>query len=173
MMIEEKRLTPTELVLYFPDSLPLNGAYYYPPASNAATKETPDILISVFDSSLAAELLLTDSFLYLHAASPKVLSDLEALSLAELDDYTSGQTQQSAPLGNTAEKCRILLKVVVAPFLQKDGGDIEFVSFEKGIITVRFLGKCHGCPYAQRTLKERVEKNLIRYLPEVREVVLA
>ena len=69
----------------------------------------------------------------------------------------------------------------------KDLQDLEMISLAElddftGSITsinaptinsiVKFLGKCHGCPYAERTLKERVEKNLIRYLPEIKEVKL-
>ena len=66
----------------------------------------------------------------------------------------------------------MILKFIIAPFLNKDGGDIEFVSLSNNIVSVKFLGKCNGCPYAMRTLKERVEKNLIRYIPKIREAIL-
>lgn len=49
----------------------------------------------------------------------------------------------------------------IRPNLQADGGDIEFVSVnDSGVVTVRLTGACHGCPMAQMTLKNGVEKYL-------------
>lgn len=63
----------------------------------------------------------------------------------------------------------------IRPALMSDGGDLEFVSFDEGsgIVTVRFLGSCAGCPFAQMTLKRGVEKAVREAVPAVREVVLA
>ena len=49
----------------------------------------------------------------------------------------------------------------VRPMLQRDGGDVEFVSFdeEKGIVNVRLRGACGGCAGAQMTLKMVIEKS--------------
>lgn len=111
--------------------------------------------------------------MYLHSTEPGTAEDLETLALAEIDDYVPpADAVITAKEDYTETKIKIILKTIIAPFLQKDGGDIEFRSFDNGTAVVRFLGKCQGCPYAQRTLKERVEKNLIRWLPQVREVVL-
>ncbi|MBR5598946.1 MAG: NifU family protein [Alphaproteobacteria bacterium] len=73
---------------------------------------------------------------------------------------------------NMTHKITKILKLIIAPFLNKDGGDIEFSSYENNTVYVKFLGKCNGCPYAARTLKERVEKNLVSYLPEVKKAEL-
>ncbi|MEA3249221.1 MAG: NifU family protein [Patescibacteria group bacterium] len=63
----------------------------------------------------------------------------------------------------------------IRPALLSDGGDLEFVSFdpESGKCEVRFLGSCAGCPFAQMTLKQGVEKAVREAVPEVTEVVLA
>lgn len=57
-------------------------------------------------------------------------------------------------------------------FLQADGGDIEFVSFDEktGEVKVKLTGACHGCPMAQVTLKQGVEARLIEEVPEVKTV---
>ena len=57
-------------------------------------------------------------------------------------------------------------------FLQADGGDIEFVSFDEstGEVKVRLTGACHGCPMAQVTLKQGVEARLVEEVPEVKTV---
>lgn len=97
--------------------------------------------------------------MYLHSTEPGTAEDLETLALAEIDDYVPpADAVITAKEDYTETKIKIILKTIIAPFLQKDGGDIEFRSFDNGTAVVRFLGKCQGCPYAQRTLKERVEK---------------
>lgn len=157
-------------------SLPLSGTA--PAAasnSNLAMQSdnTPMFLTELATSGFASELLLTESFMYLHSTEPGTAEDLETLALAEIDDYAPpADAVITAKEDYTETKIKIILKTIIATFLQKDGGDIEFRSFDNGTAVVRFLGKCQGCPYAQRTLKERVEKNLIRWLPQVREVVL-
>ena len=63
----------------------------------------------------------------------------------------------------------------VRHFLRKDGGDCEFVSFdrEKGIVYVNMVGACQGCSYAYSDIKELVEVILQEEVPEVVEVRLA
>jgi Fe-S cluster biogenesis protein NfuA len=61
----------------------------------------------------------------------------------------------------------------VRPMLQRDGGDVEFVSFDeqKGIVNVRLRGACGCCSGAQMTLKMVIEKILKEEVPGVKEVV--
>jgi len=61
---------------------------------------------------------------------------------------------------------------IIRPSLQADGGDIELlgVKEEEGIVLVRLLGACGGCPFSQMTLKMGVEKILKDKIPEVRKV---
>ena len=56
----------------------------------------------------------------------------------------------------------------IRPFLQRDGGDIEFVEYtDDNIVKVRLQGHCVGCPGAQMTIKGVVEKILKESYPEV------
>ena len=57
------------------------------------------------------------------------------------------------------------------PYIQADGGDIDLVSYEDGVATVRLRGACSGCPHAALTLKMGVERFLKQHVPEVTEVV--
>ena len=60
------------------------------------------------------------------------------------------------------------------PMAQSDGGDIELVDVdEDGIVTVRLLGACIGCPSASMTLKMGIERNLKNQIPEVTRVTCA
>ncbi len=55
----------------------------------------------------------------------------------------------------------------VRPMLQADGGDVELVDVQKGIVTVRLQGACGGCPMSQMTLKNGIERILKQEVPEV------
>ena len=59
---------------------------------------------------------------------------------------------------------------VVRPALQADGGDIELVDVVDGIVKVRLIGACAGCPGAQMTLQMGVERILKEHVPEVKAV---
>lgn len=59
----------------------------------------------------------------------------------------------------------------IRPFLQRDGGDVQFVDFEDGVVKVRLEGHCAGCPHAQMTVKNGIESFLKEQFPaEVRSV---
>jgi len=71
------------------------------------------------------------------------------------------------------EKIKKILDENIKPSLNADGGDIEFVAWNEvdGILSVRMMGACVGCPMMQVTLKEGVEKTLKEKIPEVKEVI--
>jgi Fe-S cluster biogenesis protein NfuA len=58
----------------------------------------------------------------------------------------------------------------VRPHLQVDGGDVELVDIEDGIVKVRLTGACAGCPMSQMTLKWGVENYLKKKVPSVKSV---
>ena len=59
---------------------------------------------------------------------------------------------------------------LIRPSLQADGGDVEFVKMEGNIAYVKLKGSCHGCPMAQMTLKNGIEKYLKDNIPELEGV---
>jgi Fe-S cluster biogenesis protein NfuA len=58
----------------------------------------------------------------------------------------------------------------VRPALQADGGDVEFVDYNDGVVTVRLKGACSGCPMATMTLKNHIEHMIKSKIPEVKSV---
>jgi Fe-S cluster biogenesis protein NfuA len=66
-----------------------------------------------------------------------------------------------------------LLEERVRPFVQQDGGDLEFVSYdlESGLVTVKMQGACSGCPKSAVTLKMGIERMLKHYIPEISGVI--
>jgi Fe-S cluster biogenesis protein NfuA len=59
----------------------------------------------------------------------------------------------------------------VKPAVEMDGGNISFVKFEDGKLTLQLQGSCSGCPSSTITLKQGIENLLKRFVPEVQEVV--
>ncbi len=59
----------------------------------------------------------------------------------------------------------------IRPTLQKDGGDVEFVSLDAdNTLKVRLTGACQGCPMSRVTLKEGIEKFMKSEIPAIRSV---
>ncbi len=59
----------------------------------------------------------------------------------------------------------------VRPFLQMDGGDVEFIGIlEGGIVTVKLLGNCDGCPLSLMTLRAGIERALMNEIPSVKRI---
>lgn len=56
----------------------------------------------------------------------------------------------------------------IRPFLQRDGGDVQFVEYtEDKIVKVLLEGHCAGCPHAQATVKGGIETMLKEQFPEI------
>jgi len=58
----------------------------------------------------------------------------------------------------------------IRPSLQADGGDVELVDVENGIVRVRLTGACSGCPMSQMTLKQGIETHIKKEVPEILSV---
>ena len=59
----------------------------------------------------------------------------------------------------------------VRPQLMQDGGNVELIDVEEGIVKVKLTGACSGCPMSTLTLKMGIEKILKQEIPEIKEVV--
>lgn len=57
------------------------------------------------------------------------------------------------------------------PFLQRDGGDVELVDVENGVVKLRLMGACGSCPSSTITLKAGIERALLEEVDGVQEVV--
>ncbi|MCI5453513.1 MAG: NifU family protein [Mollicutes bacterium] len=58
----------------------------------------------------------------------------------------------------------------VRPFLQRDGGDIDYIGFRDGIVYVTMVGACQGCSLAQDDISSGVEIILMEEVPGVMAV---
>ncbi len=58
----------------------------------------------------------------------------------------------------------------IRSILRRDGGDIRLISVKDGIVKVRFEYACRGCPSMNDTLRNIVEKEIKREIPEIKRV---
>jgi Fe-S cluster biogenesis protein NfuA len=55
----------------------------------------------------------------------------------------------------------------IRPYLNADGGDIDFVKYENNIVYVKLLGACIGCSSSEDTINNSVEALLVEEVPGV------
>lgn len=72
----------------------------------------------------------------------------------------------------TAQRLEELLDQLVRPALRAHGGDAELVGFDDGVLRLRMLGQCAGCPGATLTNETLIEGQLMPILPDLKQVVL-
>ncbi|MBK7882047.1 MAG: NifU family protein [Saprospiraceae bacterium] len=86
--------------------------------------------------------------------------------------HDAGDTQDySAEDQDIVKKIKEIIEHYVKPAVEMDGGNIEFKSYNAGVVTVMMQGSCSGCPSSTVTLKSGIEGLMKRMLPMVKEVV--
>ncbi|NUO01019.1 MAG: NifU family protein [Saprospiraceae bacterium] len=101
----------------------------------------------------------------------EILKEGFAEEMAKLEAERGSDMVYSEDDAVLVQKIKDLIDTYVKPAVEMDGGNIEFKSFNKGIVTVTLQGSCSGCPSSTVTLKAGIEGMLKRMVPEVQEVV--
>lgn len=100
-----------------------------------------------------------------------ILNDGFEEAMAELEKERGASYEYSEDEAEIVVKIKELIDTYVKPAVETDGGNIEFKSYDEGIVTVVLQGSCSGCPSSTVTLKSGIEGMLKRMIPEVKEVV--
>ena len=96
---------------------------------------------------------------------------------AQEKETTNESVETIAPvnqleLGEVETRIVDILDEFVKPAVESDGGNIRFMSYEEGVVSVLLQGACSGCPSSTVTLKQGIENLLKKMLPTlVKEVV--
>ena len=93
----------------------------------------------------------------------------------QADQAADAPTAAPAQADCESDACRQVKTIIeeLRPFLQADGGDIEFVDMKDSVVYVRLVGSCIGCPSSTMTLKAGVEARICEAVPEVKAVEMA
>ncbi|MBI1784754.1 NifU family protein [Candidatus Sumerlaeota bacterium] len=102
---------------------------------------------------------------------PKAIQTIE-------DAVSSGQplvgaaaAEASAGGSDVEAKIRRILDEEIRPAVASDGGDVMFQKYDNGVLTLRLVGSCSGCPSSTMTLKMGIERRLKEDVPDLREVI--
>lgn len=174
MIIETQTTSDPNILNFYPPQkiLPDNCAEFI---DSKSLRQSP-LAESLFDLGGIKAVFMTADMISVTKESSVDWAILKPQILAEIMDFIiSGEAiivKHTTPetSDEIIKKITSLLDARIRPAVQRDEGDIKFVSFEQGIVYVEMLGHCAGCPYASQTLKEGVEKILQNYIPEVKAV---
>ena len=74
---------------------------------------------------------------------------------------------------NNEDKTKIILEVLdsIRPFLNADGGDIEFVKYEDDFLYIKLLGACVGCTFIDYTIEDNIYESVKEKIPECKGVI--
>ncbi len=125
--------------------------------------------------------LLAKNFLSVKKTEDVSWDELKPMVISHLNHYfenNSGpilkENEKSENFENendeTVKKIIDVLDTKIRPAVARDGGDIKFKSFEKGVVKVELQGSCSGCPSSLMTLKQGVQNLLKHYVKEVNSV---
>ena len=169
MRIETQLAADNNIMHFFAESgFPVKGSVEF---SDAKSLRRSPLAENIFDLRGVTSVVITPDCLSVTKEEGALWDDLKPQVLAESMDFLS---RGEAPVREGEETAEDvvhnivgLLNARIRPAIRKDGGDIVFRGFENGIVYVELQGKCVGCPYSQRTLKDGVEKLLRTYIKEV------
>ena len=169
MRIETQLAADNNIMHFFAESgFPVKGSVEF---SDAKSLRRSPLAENIFDLGGVTSVVITPDCLSVTKEEGALWDDLKPQVLAEIMDFLS---RDEAPVREGEETAEDvvhnivgLLNARIRPAIRKDGGDIVFRGFENGIVYVELQGKCVGCPYSQRTLKDGVEKLLRTYIKEV------
>ena len=126
-------------------------------------------------------ILLSKNFLSVKKTKEISLNELKPMVISHLNHYFENNKEpilknetQDKKADNendeTVQKIKDVLDTKIRPAVARDGGDIKFKSFEKGVVKVELQGSCSGCPSSLMTLKQGVQNLLKHYVKEVNSV---
>jgi len=100
---------------------------------------------------------------------------LETVSATETSTEASPELEEVKPeeLGEIETRIVDILEEYVTPAVESDGGNIRFISYEEGKVSVLLQGACSGCPSSTVTLKQGIESILKKMLPTLINEVVA
>lgn len=172
--------TPNENVLRFSLNMPIgNGTFYSEESENK-----PEVCQEILSINGVEGIFLGADFVSITKSNDSDWVDIKHVAVASLVDFFSGINDSCDEIGfqkiDTTKKeitDPFLLEIdevltsKVRPSLEADGGNIEIVDFKDGVLRVRLLGACDGCPVSGSTMSNGVERILKHYFKEITSVV--
>jgi Fe-S cluster biogenesis protein NfuA len=134
------------------------------------SKDSPKFINDIFSLGNISYIFISKNFVSIKKSDQiewDEITDkiLNVLQNSNISDQIFNQEENSG-VSTSIEK---IVEEKIRPMLQNDGGDIQLIRFDSklGVLYVRLVGSCVGCPYSRITLKSGIENLLKSYFPEI------
>lgn len=173
MLVEIRTVNDNEKLFILDGNLPSKNIIF----NNVSEARSSELAKRLFSINGVVQIIITSEGLLIKLQNEMSWGIKDATIKTIINDYFEEglplmtTVQESHSNEEIIEQIKDLIERRIRPFVQQDGGDIDFVKFENGIVYVNMLGACQGCPSAVITLKRGVENLLKHHIPEVIEVL--
>jgi len=140
-----------------------------------------DLIRNILSINGVTGIFLGEDFLSVNKKENTNWEDVKHIVISLINEfYSDGKkfiidkkldNEKQADFDEIEKKIIKILDTKIKPAVARDGGDIKFKEFKKGVVTVQLQGSCSGCPSSTMTLKQGVQNLLCHYIPEVKEVI--
>jgi Fe-S cluster biogenesis protein NfuA len=148
---------------------------------NDKNKTSNDLVRSILSINGVTGIFLGEDFLSVNKKEDSNWEDIKHIIISLINEfYLEGNpfivdkdfyNEKKDNFDKIEKKIIKILETKIKPAVAKDGGDIKFMEFKNGVVTVQLQGSCSGCPSSTMTLKQGVQNLLCHYIPDVKEVV--
>ena len=148
---------------------------------NDKNKTSNDLVRSILSINGVTGIFLGEDFLSVNKKEDSNWEDIKHIIISLINEfYLEGNpfivdkdfyNEKKDNFDKIEKKIIKILETKIKPAVAKDGGDIKFMEFKNGVVTVQLQGSCSGCPSSTMTLKQGVQNLLCHYIPNVKEVV--
>lgn len=153
-----------------------SGSYEFSTAAEAAGVP---LAARLFEIAGVDGVFVGRDFVTVRKTADASWDDIEERAIALIEEIASaGEVVKGDAPGGAAEGAtdaeRVIRRILddeIRPAVASDGGDVVFQKYDGGVLTLRLVGACSGCPSSTMTLKMGIERRLREEVPELREVV--
>ena len=148
---------------------------------NDKNKTSNDFVRSILSINGVTGIFLGEDFLSVNKKKDSNWEDIKHIIISLINEfYLEGNqfivdkdfnNEKKDNFNEIETKIIKILETKIKPAVARDGGDIKFMEFKNGVVTVQLQGSCSGCPSSTMTLKQGVQNLLCHYISDVKEVV--
>ncbi len=139
-----------------------------------------DLLKNILSINGVESIFLGDDFLSVNKNEKINWEDIKHIVISLINEFYSdgkdlilgkiSKSDEKKDFKEIEKKIIKILETKIKPAVARDGGDIKFIAFKEGTVTVQLQGSCSGCPSSTITLKQGVQNLLTHYIPDVKQV---
>ena len=178
-MFVQTQITPNPNSLKFIPGKPVSNNGFVEITNRDETDN--ELIRNILSINGVTGIFLGDDFLSVNKNENTNWEDIKHIVVSFINEFYSNnngfvfdknkESKDNKDLSEIEKQIIQLLETKIRPAVIRDGGDIKFKKFSKGIVEVELQGSCSGCPSSKLTLKQGVENLLCHYIPDVKEVL--